>query len=202
MKLCSDIYVLTSVADGAPFEDMKDLLSISKLPSHNQSVCGDTNPDFRSQVEDKSKSNGGDVELSLLRSIIANVQADVLQLKEVNKSLKEEFYKDMKVVKDEIKSIKSELSSVLESNRKNSNLIVEIRQIVDRLNDEKSNGVANIRSDIKQIRSEIKASDNANELQIVTINEKLSNIQKIEKRVSKLETKISHDKPLKHRAWE
>ena len=75
-------------------------------------------------------------------------------------------------------------------------MIVEIRQIVDRLNDEKSNGVANIRSDIKQIRSEIKASDNANELQIVTINEKLSNIQKIEKRVSKLETKISHDKPL------
>ena len=164
MKLCRDIYVLTSVVDGAPFEDMKDLLSISKLPSHNQSVCGDTNPDFRSQVEDKSKSNGGDVELSLLRSIIANVQADVLQLKEVNKSLKEEFYKDMKVVKDEIKSIKSELSAVLESNRKNSNLIVEIRQTADRLNDEKSNGVENIRSDIKQIRSEIKASENANEL--------------------------------------
>ena len=139
MKRCSGIYVLTSVADGgAPFEDMKDLLSLSKLPSHNRSVCGDTNPDFRSQVEDKFKSNGGDVELSLLRSIIANVQADVLQLKEVNKSLKEEFYKDVKVVKDEIKSIKTELSSAIKSNSKNSNSIVEIRQAVDRLNNEKS----------------------------------------------------------------
>ena len=42
MKLCMDIYILSTVFDGAPFEDLKDLLSSSKLASQNQSICGDS----------------------------------------------------------------------------------------------------------------------------------------------------------------
>ena len=46
VKLCGDIYILTSVFDGAPFDDLKDLISISKYSSQNendQSVLIDAN---------------------------------------------------------------------------------------------------------------------------------------------------------------
>ena len=41
MKSCNDIYILISVIDGASSEDMKDLISISKLCSQNKSICVD-----------------------------------------------------------------------------------------------------------------------------------------------------------------
>ena len=42
MKLCMDTYILSTVFDGAPFEDLNDLRSSSKLASQNQSICGDS----------------------------------------------------------------------------------------------------------------------------------------------------------------
>ena len=44
-KLCSDIHILTSIFDGAPFEDMKVLLSVSKNNTdltQNDTVCIDS----------------------------------------------------------------------------------------------------------------------------------------------------------------
>lgn len=52
MKLCTDIHTLTTVVEGAPFEDLKDLLSISKLALHNQSMCGDSSLNIGTQSED------------------------------------------------------------------------------------------------------------------------------------------------------
>lgn len=125
------------------------------------------------------------------------MQADILQLKESNRWLKEEYSKDLKLVKDEIKSTKSELKSILETSRKNSNSINEIRQSLDRLNDEKSNGVANLRSDIKQIRSDIRVSDDTNALEFMSVKDKIADIYKLNKRLSKLENKIKDGKSFK-----
>ena len=125
------------------------------------------------------------------------MQADILQLKESNRWLKEEYSKDLKLVKDEIKSTKSELKSILETSRKNSNSINEIRQSLDRLNDEKSNGVANFRSDIKQIISDIRVSDDTNALEIMSVKDKIADIHKLDKRLSKLENKIKDGKSVK-----
>ena len=194
MKLCTDIYTLTSVIDGGPFEDLRDLLSSSKLASQNQSICGDSGLNVGSQKEDKDKTNGNDAELSLLRGMVVGVQADILQLKEANRCIREEFTKDLKLVKDEIKSTKEELKSVLDSSKRNSNFIGEMQLSFDRIINEKSNGVANLRSDVKQIRADLKISDDTNALEIMIIKDKLADMNKLDKRVSKMENKIKNVK--------
>ncbi|MCG8034211.1 MAG: hypothetical protein JAZ03_18840 [Candidatus Thiodiazotropha taylori] len=193
MKLCSDIYILTAVVDGAPFDDMKDLISSSKLSS--QSISVDSPGKDQSRIEVKqNKTNCCDTELALLKNIISSVQADILQLKELNRSLKEEYTNELKLVKEEIKSIQSNLKSASESRSKNSNALSEMRQAIDRLVNDKSNGVANIKGDIKQMRSELKMFDDANEIQIASLKERVSDMQKLDKRVKNLEGKVNHKK--------
>lgn len=100
----------------------------------------------------------------------------------------------MKLVKDENKSIKTDLKSAYESRTKHSNVLSEIRQTINRLIDDRSNGVANIKGDIKQMRSEFKVFDGANQLQIESLTERISEIQKLDKRVKNLESKVNYKK--------
>ena len=194
MKLCNDIYILISVIDGASFEDMKDLLSLLKLCSQNESICVDPSVGGETPFVGSKKSSSSDVELSLLRGIVATIQADTLHMKQENKSFRDEFINDLEVVRNDIKSLKSTVSSALDTIQKNPESIAEIIQSVDRLIDNKSNGVANIKSDIKQIRTDMRVFDEAAEMQYLTINEKLSDIQKLEKRMLKIESKLSQSK--------
>ena len=194
MKLGYDIYILTSVIDGAPFDDMKDMLSISKLSSQNQSTCVNSPLHSGSQNANQQTGNYSEAELSLLRNLVASVQADIVQLKESHRSLREEYSKDLKLVKTDINTVKSELKSFMETSRKNADAISELRQSFDQLNDEKSNGVASIRSEMKQMKSDIKESDDTNALEIMTVKNKLKDMNRLEKRVSKLEHKIQDSK--------
>ena len=194
MKLGYDIYILTSVIDAAPFEDMKDMLSISKLSSQKQSTCVNSPPHSGSQNTNQQTGNYSETELSLLRSFVASVQADIIQLKESHRSLKEEYSKDLKLVKSDINTVKSELKSFMETSRKTADAISELRQSFDRLNDENSNGVASIRSEMKQMKLDIRESDDTNALEIMTVKNKLKDMNRLEKRVSKLEHKIQDSK--------
>ena len=99
MKLCNDIYILISVIDGASFEDMKDLISISKLCSQDESICADPSVGGETPFVDSKKSSSSDVGLSLLRGIVATIQADTLQMNQDNKSFRDELVNDLEVVR-------------------------------------------------------------------------------------------------------
>ena len=53
------------------------------------------------------------------------------------------------------------------------------------------NGVANVKSDVKQIRVNVKAIDDTIEAQYSSLIEKLSDVTKLEKRSAKMESRIN-----------
>ncbi|MEW8546860.1 MAG: hypothetical protein AB2693_25375, partial [Candidatus Thiodiazotropha sp.] len=188
MKLCGDIYVLTSILDGAPFDDLKDLISSSKYSSqhdcdHDQSVLVDSN----TPLAKSSSSQNCDPELTLLRSLVATIQADVMALKQDNTSLQSNMAQEIQSMKNDIKLLKSESESNLNGLKKS---IVECQQSVERLGNEKYNGVSNVKSDVRQIRSDLISIDETLDLRYAELNGKMSSISKFEKRLSKIETKI------------
>ena len=97
---------------------MKDILSISKLSSQNQSTCVNSPLHSGSQNTNQQTGNYSETELSLLRNFVASVQADIVQLKELHMNLKEEYSKVLKLAKSDINTVKSELKSLMETSRK------------------------------------------------------------------------------------
>lgn len=187
-KLCGDIYVLTSILDGAPFDDLKDLISSSKYSSqndceHDQSVLADSN----TPLAKPSSSHNCDPELTLLRSLVATIQADVIALKQDNASLRTDVAQEIQSVKNDIKLLKSESESSLNGLRKST---TECQQSIERIGSEKYNGVSSIKSDVRQIRSDLISIDETLDLRYSELNEKISAISKVEKRLSKIEIKM------------
>ena len=175
MKLCSDIYVLTSILDGASFDEMKDLISSGKTSTQNDSVS----------VEHGTLKSAGsnDVELSLIRSLISSLQADILSLKQTNDNLREEI----ESVKSEIKTVKTDLAdTVVESN----NSLIEIQHLAERVTDDRANGVSSVKSGIRQIRTDVRSLNEYVDIQYSKIKERLAAVQKIEKRISKIENTL------------
>ena len=86
MKLCNDIYVLASLFEGASFEDMKELLSISKF--NNENTQNDT---VCIESSDTNVSCKHDSDISLFRSMLTTIQADMFSLIQENKSLREDY---------------------------------------------------------------------------------------------------------------
>ena len=81
------MYVLISVLDGAPADDLKDLISSSKYASQtendiDESVLASAGTPL---VSKRANKNCG-LDVQLLRNAIAAVQADVLVLKQDNSS--------------------------------------------------------------------------------------------------------------------
>ena len=129
VKLCGDIYILTSVLDGAPFDDLKDLISISKYSSQNendQSVLIDAN----TPLVGKNLPQNSDFDLTILRSSIATVQADIIALKQDNNTLNDE----LKSIKNELISFKSETEAAL---NKIKSTVAECEQSIVRIGDDK-----------------------------------------------------------------
>ena len=193
-KLCSDIYILTSVLDGAPFEDIKDLISTSKLSTQNESMYVDPGTAQDTPSARTQKTGSSDVDLSLLRGIISSVQADIISLKQDSNTQTDEIFKELDLIKNDIKTMKSDFANALKTSQSHTNSISEIRQTVDRICDDRSNGVANVKSDVKQIRVNVKAIDDTIEAQYSSLTEKLSDVKKLEKRLVKMESRINQNR--------
>ena len=181
MKLCTDIFILTSVIDGAPFDDLKVLLSLGKHTSTNDSVCveqGTPNPGFA------NNSNKSNTELSLIQNMLSSVQADIIAIKQDNKELRGEINS----IKKDIKGIKTGVSEHVESTAKSIN---EINMSIDRVTDTSYNSASSVKNDIKQIRTELYSFNETLGVQYGQLRETLSLVQNIEKRVNKAEHKIN-----------
>ena len=113
MKLCSDIYILTSIFAGAPFEDMKGLLSVSKANTdhtQNDTVCIDY-PAVLATGIDCCKH---DSDLALFRSILTTVQEDIFSLKQENTTLRDEYKHDLKSIRADVVLLKTDITEVID----------------------------------------------------------------------------------------
>ena len=182
LKLCADIYVLVSVLDGASSDDLKDLISSARYVSQTENdesvLVGAGTPLCSGRTDDSG------LDIQLLRNVLATVQADVLSLKQDNSTVCDE----MKNLKTELISFKSEC--VAEINRLKKS-VVDCEQSIDRICDEKSNGIATIKNDVRQIRSDVISIDESLDLRCSEINNKISALNKFEKRIVKIENKLS-----------
>ena len=181
MKLCNDICVLTSVLDGAPFDDLKDLISLGKYTSTNDSVCVDQNTQSPCSTNNSIKTN---TELSLLQNMLSSVQADIIAIKQDNNELRGEIHS----IKSDIKCIKTGMSEHIDSTAKS---ITELNMSIDRVTDTSSNSATSAKNDLKQMRTELHSLNETFSIQYDQLRETLSLVQKIEKRVNKAETKIN-----------
>ena len=179
MKLCYDIHTLTSVLDGAPFEEVKDMISSGKYSTANDSVCFD----HASQSPNPANSTCNNPDLALLQTIVSKVQADILTLRQDNNGLREEIG----LIKKDIKVIKSDIAQHTELMAKST---ADIRQSVERVTDTSQNGVASVKSDIKQMRIDLSSTNDHLNTHYEQLKETISLIQKVEKRVNKVDSKI------------
>ena len=181
IKLCNDICVLTSVLDGAPFDDLKDLISLGKYTSTNDSVCVEQNTQSPCYTNNSNKTN---TELSLLQNMLSSVQADIIAIKQDNNELRGEI----KSIKSDIKCIKTGVSEHIDSTAKS---ITELNMSIDRVTDTSSNSATSAKNDLKQMRTELHSLNDTFSVQYDQLRETLSLVQKIEKRVNKAENKIN-----------
>lgn len=149
LKLASDISILTSVLDGAPFEDMKELMSSSKPISDNLLQNDSINISVR---ETKDNSCRSDAEIELFRGLLSDFQADLISLKQDNDFVRNELSGEVKSLKNDLKSFKAEMRTVINELQ---TTVTHCQQTVENINDEQSNGVATVKSDIKQVREEL-----------------------------------------------
>ena len=94
------------------------------------------------------RTDDSGLDIQLLRNALATVQADVLSLKQDSSTVCD----GMKNLKTEMNSFKSEC--VAEINRLKKS-VVDCEQSIDRICDEKVNGIATIKNDVRQIRSDV-----------------------------------------------
>ena len=138
VKLCNDIYVLASVFEGASFDDMKELLSISKYnqdSTQNDAICIDSS--------DTSVSCKHDSDIAFFRSMLTTIQADVFTLKQENKSLREDYREELKSIKDDVILLKTDITETIDKLQETAN---DCKQVVDRVTDDRLNGITRVKN--------------------------------------------------------
>ena len=181
LKLCGDIFVIISILEGAPFDELKDLISSSKYASqteNDESVLISANTPLI-----KSNTENCELDIHLLRNTIAAIQADVLVLKQDNGTA----FDELKKPRNGFNSFKTDMVADINKLKRS---VAECEQSIARICDEKSNGIATIKSDVRQIRSDITSTDETIDLRCTDLNQKISIVNKFKKRIAKIESKL------------
>ena len=184
-KLSCDIYILISVFEGAPFEELRDLLSSSKYSSKNDpdlSVMAET----KTQITDASQNH--ELEFKLIHNSMASIQADIMALQQDNKTLRDECIKECKSLRNEMKSLKTDTLSDI---NKIKTTLAECQLSIERVCSDKANGVASLKSDIRQIRSDLISVDETIDVRYSELDKKIFGISKLDKKVTKIEHRLS-----------
>ena len=177
-KLAQDIYSLVSVIDGAEWEDVRPVLNLprSRKPQPNNSC-------------DISFHAVNITEIELLKQAVQSLTADMVAIKQENNLLKTELKSEIKAIRSDLKQLNTDISSDISEVRA---FISTNAQSIDRLCDERSNGVANLKSDIKQMKADMKtmSDDPVFSANISTVNNSAEKISSFDKRLSRLEKRV------------
>ena len=91
-------------------------------------------------------------EFDLLKCSIQSLQSDMAILKQENMKVKSDFMTEIKCIRGDLTQIKVELETELQELQ---TLVSTNSKSIERICDEKSNGVASIKGDIKLVKSNL-----------------------------------------------
>ena len=141
-KLANDIYCLVCVLDGADWDDVREVLNIPRSSKRSQSQSNLDSSFYAYPL----------VELDQLRRSIQVLTADMVAVKQENSIMKSELLAESKSLRNEVTQMKADSDSELsEIPSQISTNALSIHRICD----EKSNGTINIKSELKQIKSDV-----------------------------------------------
>ena len=183
-KLAQDLHCLSTVLDGAAWEDLKEVVSIPRMSKKHSSSQADVDASFQAY-------NITDMEN--MKQTISGMMADILLLKQENTTLKSELQSEIKSVRAAIRSVNSDIETELNELR---SLISTNALSIDRVCDEKSNGVVSMRGEIKQIKSDVKSimEDPVLTLNVVQVKDSVAKLSSLEKRLNRLDKRLHNDK--------
>ena len=186
LKLCSDIYTLVSVFEGAPFEDLKDLISSSKniTDNCNRSTCINETVTVVKCICDSKKN---DADIAFFRSVLSDLQTEISTLRNENGELKPSLKVEINSIKEDVKSLKSNITDAV---NKLQSTATFCRQSIENIGDEHSNGVASVKSDMKQSRDDIASIYEYTDIKDAKLFDKVSKFSSLDKRVTKLHNKV------------
>ena len=181
-KLAQDLYCLSLVLDGAEWEDLKEVITIPRPKKSSSQVPADTS--FQAY-------NISDLEN--LKKTVHEALADIVLLKQENKILKTDMQSEIKSVRASIQRVNTEVESELKEIR---SLISANALSVDRIVDEKSNGLACIKSGMKQIKSDVKSlkEEPVLSLNISQVEDCMAKFNNMEKKINRLDKRLQRDK--------
>ena len=178
-KLAQDIYYLTSVLDGAEWDDLRDVLNVPRPSKKSQSQS----------VMDASFQATNITEMELLRKTVQGLSSDMIAIKQENNALKSEIKAEIKSLRKDLNKLESNITADLSEVQ---SLLSTNAQSIERICNDRSNGVANIKSDIKLLKVDVKTiqEEPIFSVNVTSLGESLNKISAFDKKLNKLEKRI------------
>ena len=132
-------------------------------------------------------------DLENLKKIVNEALADIVLLKQENKILKTDMQSEIKSVRASIQRVNTEVESEFKEIR---SLISANALSVDRIVDEKSNGLACIKSGMKQIKSDIKSlkEEPVLSLNVSQVEDCMAKLNSMEKKINRFDKRLQRDR--------
>ena len=160
------------VLDGADWDDLRDVINIPKPTKKSQSA------------NDSTYCAYPYADFNLLKHYIQSLQSEMAILKQENTKMKSDFMTEVKCIRSDLTQVKDDLETEL---RELQTLVSTNALSIDRICDEKSNGVASIKSDIKLVKSSLKRLEDEPvfEVDIKSVIDRTGKISSLEKKAFK-----------------
>ena len=180
-KLSADLHTLVLVLDGADWEDLRDVINIPKPTKKSQSAI------------DATFSAYPTADIDLLKCSIQSLQTDMAALKQENIMLKSGYLEEIRSLKSDIAQFKDDCEIDLNELR---SLVSTNAMSIDRICDEKSNGIATIKSEMKRIKSDFKKIEDEPvfNVNINSLVESSAKVKMLERKLVKLEKRLQADR--------
>ena len=147
-KLAHDVYILMSVLEGGEFSELKDIIAKGKS---NRTQSQAQTPLRASYMA--STSCGCSTEVAALLSNINNVKADVLSMKQSYAAVETTRSSEIQALKSTVLGLKADLSKLSTTVSK---AVTDIALAAQRIDSDKSNGVAKLRTDIRLLKDSVR----------------------------------------------
>ena len=172
-KLENDIHCLACVLDGLDWDDLREVVNI---PKSNRRA-------YSQSVVDMSVSVYSFADIEELKRTVQSISADMVAVKQDNSNLKSE----VKLLKKEIKQLRTDCNSEISELR---SLVSTNARSVERVCNEKSNGIANIKSELRQIKTDVKNifDDPSMSFHVKSLDENIAKVGSLEKGLTSLKS--------------
>ncbi|MCG7879139.1 MAG: hypothetical protein N0C90_22815, partial [Candidatus Thiodiazotropha endolucinida] len=150
------------------FDELRDLISSSKFSSQSvadQSAMADISTQKTGQGQGVLRSL--ELDMTVLRDTIASLQTDVMALKQDNGSM----FEELKSLKTELKSFKSNVGANINSLK---DTLAVCEQSIERISNERCNGIASVKSDIRQFRTDFTSANETFDIRYSDLEKKIS----------------------------